>query len=58
MNLFREIDKITQPTAASRVRTLSIEEIAELKRQGSITPIEKILTQRPRVSVPLNRRAW
>jgi len=58
MNLFRELDRITQPTSASKVRTLSPREIAELVGRGVITPVERILTQGPRVSVPLNRRVW
>jgi len=58
MNLYHELDRITQPTAATRLRTLSPEEVASLDRAGQITPVEKIQTQKPRVCVPLKRRSW
>ncbi len=42
MNLLRELDRMTQPTAASRVRSLSPDEIAALERDRKITPVEDI----------------
>jgi hypothetical protein len=58
MNLYHELDRITQATAASRVRTLPLEEVVYLNSAGRITPVEQILTQKPRVCVPLKRRSW
>jgi len=58
MNLFRELDKITQPTAASKVRTLSPKEIAELARRGDITPPDRILTRGFKVSMAFKRGIW
>jgi hypothetical protein len=60
MNLMRELDRMTQPTAAGRVRSLSAEEIADLEHAGRITPPERITRKgcSTRVSVPRHRRAW
>jgi hypothetical protein len=54
MNLMRELDRMTQQTGASRVRTLSPEEVVGLERAGRITPVERIPESRAmtRVSTP------
>lgn len=58
MNLYRELDRMTQPTAATRIRILSPEEVGELQQRGAFTPIERIRTRGPRVSVPFRRRRF
>lgn len=42
MNLLKELDRMTQSTGASRVRSLSPDEIAELERDHKITPVGDI----------------
>jgi len=42
MNLLKELDRMTQSTARSRVRVLSREEIVALERDRKITPVEDI----------------
>jgi hypothetical protein len=57
MNLMRELDRLTEPQGASRVRTLSADEVANLERTGRITPLEQIPKSHAmtRSSVPRNR---
>lgn len=46
MNIAIELDRITQPTAASSVRRLSREEIETLHPYGEVTPLEHVLAKR------------
>lgn len=54
MDLLKELDRLTQPTAASMVRVLSTEEIAALEQDRRITPLSDIPKSHAmtRVSMP------
>ncbi len=59
MDLFKEMDRLTEPlSAASKVRTLSREEIEALVAAGAVTPVERIpeFRQRGRVHFPASRK--
>lgn len=58
MNLFRERDRITQTTSASRPRILSPEEATTLVKMGGITKVTRIAARIRRVCVPLHGRLW
>jgi hypothetical protein len=58
MDLYRELSRITEPPpAASKVRSLTPDEIKQLMATGQITPVEQIpeLHTRPRIHFP---RDW
>lgn len=54
MDLLNALDRLTQPTAASRVHVLSTAEIADLEREHRIAPMEDIPMSHAmtRVSMP------
>ena len=54
MNLFQELERLTDPGVLRKVKVYSADEIKGMQARGEITPIEQVhkASCLPRVSVP------